>query len=105
VKFYTREGNFDMVGNNFPVFFIRDGMKFPDLIHAFKPNPKSHIQENWRILDFFSHHPESLNTVTFFYDGLGIPQDYHHRGGASVNTYTRINKSHIQENWRILDFF
>ncbi|NBH36902.1 catalase, partial [Clostridiaceae bacterium] len=47
VKFYTREGNFDLVGNNFPVFFIRDGMKFPDMVHALKPNPKSHIQENW----------------------------------------------------------
>ncbi|KAI8015503.1 Catalase isozyme 1 [Camellia lanceoleosa] len=52
VKFYTREGNFDLVGNNFPVFFVRDGMKFPDMVHALKPNPKSHIQENWRIVDF-----------------------------------------------------
>lgn len=47
-----------MVGNNFPVFFIRDGIKFPDMVHALKPNPKSHIQEGWRIADFFSHHPE-----------------------------------------------
>jgi catalase len=44
VKFYTREGNYDLVGNNMPVFFIRDGMKFPDLVHAFKPNPRTHIQ-------------------------------------------------------------
>ncbi|MQL25197.1 catalase, partial [Escherichia coli] len=75
VKFYTREGNFDLVGNNFPVFFIRDGMQFPDVIHAFKPNPKSHIQENWRILDFFSHHPESLHMFSFLFDDLGVPQD------------------------------
>uniref|UniRef100_A0A0A0L0R0 Catalase n=1 Tax=Cucumis sativus TaxID=3659 RepID=A0A0A0L0R0_CUCSA len=70
VKFYTREGNFDLVGNNFPVFFVRDGMKFPDMVHALKPNPKSHIQENWRILDFFSHHPESLHMFTFLFDDL-----------------------------------
>jgi len=58
VKFYTREGNWDLVGNNMPVFFIRDGMKFPDMVHALKPNPVNHIQEGWRIADFFSHVPE-----------------------------------------------
>ncbi|XP_065880766.1 catalase isozyme 1-like [Euphorbia lathyris] len=92
VKFYTREGNFDLVGNNFPVFFIRDGMKFPDLIHAFKPNPKSHIQEMWRIFDFLSHFPESLHMLTFLFDDLGIPQDYRHMDGSGVNTFTLINK-------------
>ena len=51
------------VGNNFPVFFIRDGMKFPDMVHALKPNPKTHIQEGWRIMDFFSHIPESMHMV------------------------------------------
>jgi catalase len=50
VKFYTREGNYDMVGNNFPVFFVRDGMKFPDMIHALKPNPKSHIQVHFMLI-------------------------------------------------------
>jgi hypothetical protein len=45
------------------VFFIRDGMKFPDMVHSLKPNPKNHIQEGWRIADFFSHHPEALNMV------------------------------------------
>lgn len=63
VKFYTREGNWDLVGNNMPVFFIRDGIKFPDMIHALKPNPKNHIQEWWRITDFFSHVPESMHMV------------------------------------------
>ncbi|KAL0686858.1 hypothetical protein Bca4012_086535 [Brassica carinata] len=85
VKFYTREGNFDLVGNNFPVFFIRDGMKFPDMVHALKPNPKSHIQENWRVLDFFSHHPESLNMFTFLFDDIGIPQDYRHMEGSGFH--------------------
>ncbi|KAK9081600.1 hypothetical protein Sjap_026634 [Stephania japonica] len=86
-------GNFDLVGNNFPVFFIRDGMKFPDMVHALKPNPKSHIQENWRVLDFFSHHPESLHMFTFLFDDIGIPQDYRHMDGSGVNTYTLINKA------------
>ncbi|CAN1315545.1 unnamed protein product [Linum perenne] len=72
-----------MVGNNFPVFFIRDGMKFPDMVHALKPNPKSHIQENWRIMDFFSHHPESLHMFTFLFDDIGIPQDYRHMSGKA----------------------
>jgi catalase len=45
------------------VFFIRDGMKFPDMVHCLKPNPKNHIQEGWRIADFFSHHPEALHMV------------------------------------------
>ncbi len=64
VKFYTREGNWDLVGNNMPVFFVRDGMKFPDMVHALKPNPKNHIQEGWRIADFFSHHPEAMHMVS-----------------------------------------
>ncbi|KAK4853614.1 hypothetical protein QYF36_011623 [Acer negundo] len=104
VKFYTREGNFDLVGNNFPVFFIRDGMKFPDMVHALKPNPKSHIQENWRILDFFSHHPESLHMFSFLFDDLGVPQDYRHMEGSGVNTYTLINKAgkahYVKFHWK-----
>nr|VDD47980.1 unnamed protein product [Brassica oleracea] len=104
VKFYTREGNFDLVGNNFPLFFIRDGMKFPDMVHALKPNPKSLIQENWRVLDFFSHHPESLNMFTFLFDDIGIPQDYRHMEGSGVNTYMLINKSgkahYVKFNWK-----
>ncbi|KAJ6682350.1 CATALASE [Salix koriyanagi] len=91
VRFST--GNFDLVGNNFPVFFIRDGMKFPDMVHALKPNPKSHIQENWRILDFFSHHPESLHMFSFLLDDIGVPQDYRHMEGSGVNTYTLINRA------------
>ncbi|KAK9109437.1 hypothetical protein Sjap_017497 [Stephania japonica] len=71
-------GNFDLVGNNFPVFFIRDGMKFPDMVHALKPNPKSHIQENWRVLDFFSHHPESLHMFTFLFDDIDQPAGSNH---------------------------
>ncbi|PSC73747.1 catalase isozyme 1 [Micractinium conductrix] len=91
VKFYTREGNFDMVGNNIPVFFIRDGMKFPDMVHSLKPNPKSHIQEGWRIADFFSHHPESMHMFTFLLDDWGVPSDYRHMEGFGVHTFILIN--------------
>nr|AWW16514.1 CAT-3 [Ipomoea pes-caprae] len=104
VKIYTREGNFDLVGNNFPVFFIRDGTQFPDVIHAFKPNPKSHIQENWRILDYLSHLPESLNTFAWFYDDVGIPTDYRHMEGFGVHTFTMINKdgkvNYVKFHWK-----
>ncbi|KAL4378477.1 hypothetical protein GQ457_02G006670 [Hibiscus cannabinus] len=104
VKFYTREGNFDMVGNNFPVLFIRDGMKFPGMIHALKPNLKSPIQENWRILDFLSHHPESLHMFIFLFDDIGIPQDYRHMDGSGVHTYTLINKAgkaqYVKVHWQ-----
>jgi len=90
VKFYSREGNFDMVGNNIPVFFIRDGMKFPDMVHSLKPNPKSHIQEGWRIADFFSHHPESMNMFTFLLDDIGVPLNYRHMEGFGVHTFKLV---------------
>ncbi|XP_010536468.1 PREDICTED: catalase-3-like [Tarenaya hassleriana] len=92
-KFYTREGNFDIVGNNFPVFFTRDGVQFPDTIHALKPNPVTNIQENWRILDYFSHFPESLHTFAFLYDDVGVPLNYRHMEGFGVHAYQFINKS------------
>jgi catalase len=104
VKFYTREGNFDIVGNNFPVFFTRDAMQFFDLIRAFKPNPKSHIQESWRYMDFCSYLPESLNTFTFFFDDVGIPINYRHMNGSGVHTFTLINKAgkvtYVKFHWR-----
>lgn len=75
-SFLCWQGNFDIVGNNFPVFFIRDGIQFPDVIHAFKPNPKSHIQEYWRVLDFLSFHPESMLTFAWLFDDVGVPINY-----------------------------
>ncbi|KAA8496074.1 Catalase isozyme 2 [Porphyridium purpureum] len=93
VKFYTREGNWDMVGNNMPVFFIRDGIKFPDMVHAFKPNPRTEDQEWWRILDFLSHHPESCHMLTFLLDDVGIPKNYRMMKGAGVHTFRFVNKA------------
>ncbi|MBA0605410.1 hypothetical protein Godav_017992, partial [Gossypium davidsonii] len=78
-------------------------MKFPDMVHALKPNPKSHIQENWRILDF-SHHPESLHMFTFLFDDIGIPQDYRHMDSSGVHTYTLIDKAgkahYVKFHWK-----
>eukprot|EP00803_Ostreobium_quekettii_P011299 evm.model.scf_21EXC.2 EVM.evm.TU.scf_21EXC.2 scf_21EXC:32870-40615(+) len=106
VKFYTREGNFDLVGNNFPVFFIRDGIKFPDMVHALKPNPRSHIQENWRIMDFFSHHPESLHMFTFLNDDVGIPLNYRHMEGFGVHTFKLMSRegkdTYVKFHWKPL---
>lgn len=86
------------------MFFVRDGMKFPDMVHALKPNPKSHIQENWRIVDFFSHHPESLHMFTFLFDDVGVPLNYRHMDGFGVNTYTLISKDgkahYVKFHWK-----
>jgi catalase len=81
-----------MVGNNMPVFFIRDGMAFPDMVHAFKPNPKSHIQETWRIMDFLSHHPECCHMLTFLLDDVGVPLNYRHMEGFGVHTFRLLTK-------------
>lgn len=62
-------------------------VQFPDMIHALKPNPKSHIQEPWRIMDFFSHVPEACNMFTFVFDDIGIPADYRHMEGFGVHTF------------------
>lgn len=91
IKFYTEDGNWDLVGNNLKVFFIRDAIKFPDMIHAFKPDPISNRQEPWRFYDFVQFHPEALNMVTWVKSPWGIPADYRHMQGSSVNTYKLVN--------------
>jgi catalase len=91
IKFKTVDGNWDLVGNNLKVFFIRDAIKFPDMIHAFKPDPVSNRQEPWRFYDFVMHHPESLHMVTWVKSPWGIPAGYRHMQGSSVNTYKLVN--------------
>ncbi|MCA1685231.1 MAG: catalase, partial [Planctomycetia bacterium] len=91
VKFYTEEGNWDLVGNNLPVFFIRDAIKFPDVIHALKPDPVTFRQESNRIFDFMSHTPESMNMLVHLFSPRGIPADYRHQEGFGVNTYKMVN--------------
>jgi catalase len=91
VKFYTEDGNWDLVGNNLRIFFIRDAVKFPDMIHAFKPDPITNRQEPWRFYDFVQHHPESLHMVTWVKSPWGIPASYRTMEGSSVNTYKLVN--------------
>jgi catalase len=91
VKLKTVDGNWDLVGNNLKVFFIRDAIKFPDMIHAFKPDPVSNRQEAWRFYDFVMHHPESLHMVTWLKSPWGIPANYREMEGSGVNTYKLVN--------------
>jgi catalase len=91
VKFYTEDGNWDLVGNNLKVFFIRDAMKFPDLVHAFKPDPVTNRQDPRRIFDFISLTPEAMHMVTFLFSPWGIPASYRHMEGSGVNTYKWVN--------------
>ncbi|MRH44207.1 catalase [Aquibacillus halophilus] len=92
VKFYTEDGNWDLVGNNLKIFFIRDAIKFPDLIHAFKPDPVTNIQDGERIFDFISNTPEAMHMITFLFSPWGIPANYRQMQGSGVNTYRWVNK-------------
>ncbi|WP_249871486.1 catalase [Oceanobacillus saliphilus] len=91
VKFYTEDGNWDLVGNNLKIFFIRDAMKFPDMIHAFRPDPVTNIQDAERFFDFCANSPESFHMVTFIYSPWGIPANYRMMQGSGVNTYKWVN--------------
>ncbi|MDB5251988.1 MAG: catalase [Flaviaesturariibacter sp.] len=91
VKFYTEDGNWDLVGNNLKVFFIRDAMKFPDLVHAFKPDPVHNRQDGQRIFDFISSTPEAMHMITFLFSPWGIPANYRQMQGSGVNTYKWVN--------------
>jgi catalase len=94
-KFYTEDGNWDLVGNNLRVFFIRDAMKFPDLVHAFKPDPVTNRQDSRRIFDFISLTPESTHMITMLFSPWGIPADYRHMEGSGVNTYKWVNSEGV----------
>jgi len=91
VKFYTEEGNWDLVGNNLKVFFIRDAIKFPDLIHAFKPDPVTNVQDGMRIFDFIMNTPEAMMMITFLFSPWGIPANFRQMQGSGVNTYKWVN--------------
>jgi len=95
VKFYTEDGNWDLVGNNLKVFFIRDAIKFPDLIHSQKPDPVTNIQNQQRIFDFFSGTPEAMHMITFLYSPWAIPANYRQMQGSGVNTYKWINEDGV----------
>jgi catalase len=92
VKFYTEDGNWDLVGNNLAVFFIRDAIKFPDVIHALKPDPVTFRQEPNRIFDFMSQTPECMHMLMNLFSPRGLPSDYRHMQGFGVNTYKWLNE-------------
>ncbi len=94
VKFYTEDGNWDLVGNNLGVFFIRDAIKFPDFIHSQKPDPVTFEQSvPNRAFDFFSQTPESMHMVMLVFGPRGIPASYRHMQGFGVNTYKWVDEA------------
>ncbi|MDO5843640.1 MAG: catalase [Methanocorpusculum sp.] len=96
IKFYTEQGNWDLVGNNTPVFFIRDALHFPDLNHAVKRDPKTNMrsaQNNW---DFWTALPEALHQVTVVMSDRGIPASYRHMHGFGSHTFSFINKDNVR---------
>ena len=91
VKFYTEEGNWDLVGNNTPVFFLRDPLKFPDLNHAVKRDPRSNMRSATNNWDFWTALPEALHQVTIVMSDRGIPASYRHMHGFGSHTFSFIN--------------
>ena len=91
LKFYTEEGNYDLVGNNTPVFFVRDGLKFPDFIHSQKRDPRTNLREPEAMWDFWSLSPESLHQVTTLFSDRGTPRSFRHMNGYSSHTFSWIN--------------
>lgn len=91
VKFYTEEGNYDFVGNNTPVFFIRDPLKFPDFIHTQKRNPATNLKDSDMFWDFLSLTPESIHQVTILFSDRGTPKSYRYMNGYSGHTFMWYN--------------
>ncbi|MDH4157533.1 MAG: catalase [candidate division Zixibacteria bacterium] len=91
LKFYTEEGNWDLVGNNTPVFFVRDPYKFPDFIHTQKRDPKTNLRSTTAMWDFWSLSPESLHQVTILFSDRGLPRSYRHVNGYGSHTYSFIS--------------
>ncbi|AIR06736.1 MULTISPECIES: catalase KatA [Cedecea] len=92
MKFYTEEGNWDLVGNNTPVFYLRDPLKFPDLNHVVKRDPRTNLRNPTYKWDFFSHLPESLHQLTIDFSDRGLPSSYRHIHGFGSHTFSFINK-------------
>jgi catalase len=91
IKFYTEDGNYDLVGNDTPIFFIRDPLKFPDFIHTQKPDPYTNRQEPDNVWDFFSLSPEATHMFTWLFGDRGIPASYRHMNGYGSHTYQWVN--------------
>ena len=98
LKFYTEEGNWDLVGNNTPVFFVRDAYKFPDFIHTQKRHPRTNLRSNTAMWDFWSLSPESLHQVTILMSDRGLPRGFRHMNGFGSHTYSLINAKN-ERSW------
>ena len=92
LKFYTEEGNYDMVGNNTPVFFIRDPIKFPEFIHTQKRDPITNCKDPNMAWDFWTKHTEALHQVMILFSSRGTPDGYRHMNGYSSHTFKWVNK-------------
>ena len=93
VKFYTEEGNYDLVGNNTPVFFINDPIKFPDFIHTQKRCPMRNVQDPNAVFGFWQHTPEALHQVTILFSDRGTPYGYRHLNGYGSHTFKWVNQA------------
>lgn len=91
VKFYSEEGNWDVVGNNTPIFFLRDPMLFPSFIHTQKRNPATHLGDPDMFWDFISLRPETVHQVSFLFSDRGIPDGYRHMNGYGSHTFKNVN--------------
>nr|BBB37585.1 catalase [Chattonella marina var. antiqua] len=91
VKFYSEEGNWDLVGNNTPIFFIRDPILFPSFIHTQKRNPKTHLADPDMFWDFISLRPETTHQVSFLFSDRGTPDGYRHMNGYGSHTFKNVN--------------
>jgi len=108
VKFYTDEGNYDLVGNNLPVFFIRDAIKFPDMVHAFKGEPNNNIPSSSsshnNFWEFISLTPESTHMIIWLFSDRGTPKSYRMTEGFGVNTYVWVNSEgkrvYVKYHWK-----
>lgn len=96
LKFYTEEGNWDLVGNNTPVFFVRDPLKFSDFIHTQKRDPQTNLKPPRMMWDFFSRSPESLHQVTILFSDRGTPKSHRHMHGFSSHTFSLINAANAR---------
>ncbi len=103
-KFYTEQGNWDLVGNNFPTFFIRDAIKFPDMVHAFKPDPDKNYGTDRTLFDFFQHVPEATRTLTLLFSNEGTPATYREMDGSSVHAYKLVSSDgqfrYVKFTWK-----
>ncbi|SDG63722.1 catalase [Sinosporangium album] len=110
VKFYTQQGNFDLVGNNFPVFFIQDGIKFPDFVHAVKPEPPNEIPQassaHDTLWDFVGLQPETTHMMMWLMSDRAIPRSYRMMQGFGVHTFRLVNaegvSTFVKFHWRPL---